>query len=64
MLSTFSWQILAFLRNEDGPTAAEYAGMLALIVLVLIVAINMVGQTTSSYWSKDAREIEAGLNGS
>ena len=32
-----------FLRNEDGPTAVEYAVMLALIIVVCITAITTVG---------------------
>ncbi|MCC6419018.1 MAG: Flp family type IVb pilin [Gemmataceae bacterium] len=32
-----------FLRREDGPTAVEYAVMLALIVVVCITAITALG---------------------
>lgn len=32
-----------FLRSEDGPSATEYAIMLALIVLVSVGAIGMIG---------------------
>ena len=32
-----------FLKNEDGPTAVEYAVMLALIVVVCLVAITALG---------------------
>jgi pilus assembly protein Flp/PilA len=35
--------LLAFLKAEDGPTAVEYAIMLALIVLVCIVSITSLG---------------------
>ena len=35
------------LREEDGPTAVEYAIMLALIVLVCIAAISAVGQSAN-----------------
>ena len=34
-----------FIKQEDGPTAVEYAIMLALIVLVCIAAIVSVGQS-------------------
>ncbi len=34
-----------FLREEDGPTAVEYAVMLALLLLVCIGSVAMVGQT-------------------
>jgi pilus assembly protein Flp/PilA len=33
-----------FLREDDGPTAVEYAVMLALIIVVCIVAITTLGQ--------------------
>ena len=37
-----------FLRAEDGPTAVEYAVMLALIVVVCIGAITALGQNANS----------------
>jgi pilus assembly protein Flp/PilA len=37
-----------FLLSEDGPTAVEYAIMLALIVLVCILAIQAVGTNASA----------------
>jgi pilus assembly protein Flp/PilA len=33
----------AFLQNEDGPTATEYAVMLALIIVVAIAAVTLLG---------------------
>jgi pilus assembly protein Flp/PilA len=32
-----------FLQREDGPTAVEYAVMLALIIVVCITAITTIG---------------------
>jgi pilus assembly protein Flp/PilA len=43
MLGMFRSAVLQFLREEDGPTAVEYAVMLALIVVVCIAAITMIG---------------------
>jgi pilus assembly protein Flp/PilA len=37
-----------FVRSEDGPTAVEYAVMLALIIVVCIAVITQVGTSTSS----------------
>ena len=34
-----------FIKQEDGPTAVEYAVMLALIVLVCIAAIVAIGES-------------------
>ena len=36
-----------FLRAEDGPTAVEYAVMLALIIVVCIAAISALGSNAS-----------------
>ena len=33
-------RVKQFLKSEDGPTATEYAVMLALIIVVLIASIN------------------------
>lgn len=33
-----------FLRSEDGPTATEYAVMLALIIVVALSAITLLGE--------------------
>jgi len=36
--------VVSFVRREDGPTAVEYAVMLALIIVVCIAAITTLGQ--------------------
>jgi pilus assembly protein Flp/PilA len=41
----------AFIKNEDGPTAVEYAVMLALIIVLCIVVIRQVGTSTSQTFS-------------
>jgi pilus assembly protein Flp/PilA len=45
-------QLLSFLRNEDGPTAVEYAVMLALIVVVCIAAITALGTAANNTFIK------------
>ena len=37
-----------FLKSEDGPTAVEYAIMLALIVIVCLGAITSIGTNAST----------------
>ena len=37
-----------FLVSEDGPTAVEYAVMLALIVIVCLTAIGAIGTNANS----------------
>jgi len=39
---------LAFLREEDGPTAVEYAVMLALIIVVAFASVMFIGTTSSA----------------
>jgi len=36
-------RVVNFLKREDGPTAVEYAVMLALIIVVCITAITALG---------------------
>jgi pilus assembly protein Flp/PilA len=43
-----------FLREEDGPTAVEYAVMLALIVVVCIAAITTLGSNANNTFSNVA----------
>jgi pilus assembly protein Flp/PilA len=43
--------LIAFLKNEDGPTAVEYAVMLALIIVVCIAAITNLGSNANSTFS-------------
>jgi pilus assembly protein Flp/PilA len=44
-------RVLRFLASEDGPTAVEYAVMLALIVVACVVIIQNLGTTVSSTFS-------------
>jgi pilus assembly protein Flp/PilA len=40
-----------FVKDEDGPTAVEYAVMLALIIVLCIVVIRQVGTSSSQTFS-------------
>ena len=44
-------QLVKFLKNDDGPTAVEYAVMLALIVVVCIAAITAIGSASNQTFS-------------
>jgi pilus assembly protein Flp/PilA len=46
-----------FLLSEDGPTAVEYAVMLALIVIVCLAAISAVGTNASTTFGNVANSI-------
>ena len=39
--------LVSFLKKEDGPTAVEYAVMLALIIVVCLAAITTLGQNAN-----------------
>jgi len=47
MFSFKQW-VSEFVRREDGPTAVEYAVMLALIIVVCIAAITTLGQNADN----------------
>jgi pilus assembly protein Flp/PilA len=48
MLSRIACFAHEFLKSEDGPTAVEYAVMLALIIVVCIGAITTLGQNANT----------------
>ncbi len=50
-----------FLREEDGPTAVEYAVMLALIIVVCVTAITTLGTNASNTFSNASLNIAAGM---
>jgi pilus assembly protein Flp/PilA len=50
---------LAFIKNEDGPTATEYAVMLALIIIAALTAITALGSRVSAIFS----EVTTGIGG-
>ena len=52
--------VRTFLISEDGPTAVEYAVMLALIVVVCLAAISSIGTNASNVFSSAASSLGAG----
>lgn len=48
-----------FLQNEEGPTAVEYAVMLALIVVVCIAAITALGTAANNTFGNAQLNISA-----
>ena len=49
--------VVNFLKREDGPTAVEYAVMLALIIVLCIAAITTLGKNANSTFSNVANSI-------
>jgi pilus assembly protein Flp/PilA len=47
----FGKALVGFLTDESGPTAVEYAVMLALIIVVCITAITTLGTNTNNTFS-------------
>ena len=48
----------AFLVNDDGPTATEYAVMLALIIVVCMVAISALSTSLQGVFTGIAGELD------
>jgi pilus assembly protein Flp/PilA len=57
MLISVKRFFVSFLIREDGPTAVEYAVMLALIVTVCISAINSLGVRANQTFTKISNTI-------
>ena len=51
-MKNFAQSVKRFLASEDGPTAVEYAVMLALIVVVCLTAIQAVGTNASAKFTQ------------
>jgi pilus assembly protein Flp/PilA len=50
-MSNFTTYVRHFLQSEDGPTAVEYAVMLALILVACITIIQTLGTSVSGTFS-------------
>ena len=53
----FAKSLVKFVKAEDGPTAVEYAVMLALIIVVCIGAITTLGGNAKSTFNNVAATI-------
>lgn len=56
-MSNFAYKIQRFWESEDGPTAVEYAVMLALIVVTCLAAITSIGSRAKSTFTKVAAQL-------
>jgi pilus assembly protein Flp/PilA len=52
--------VVRFLKGEDGPTAVEYAVMLALIIVVCIGAITQLGQGANTTFTNVGAALPTG----
>jgi pilus assembly protein Flp/PilA len=53
-------RIHSFLVSEDGPTATEYAVMLALIIIVALAAIETLGTKVQSIFTNVETSLPTG----
>ena len=51
-MTKFANSVKKFLVSEDGPTAVEYAVMLALIVVVCLASVSAVGSNANAKFNK------------
>lgn len=51
-MKNFATSVKKFLVSEDGPTAVEYAVMMALIIVVCIGTITTVGTNADTKFGK------------
>lgn len=56
-MESFAKKVQRFLVSEDGPTAIEYAVMLALIVIVCVGAITSLGERTNASLTDSAKKL-------
>ena len=56
-MNKFAARIVDFMKREDGPTAVEYAVMLALIIVVCITTIGTLGTNANKTFSGVASSI-------
>jgi pilus assembly protein Flp/PilA len=56
-MKSLTKKLQRFLASEDGPTAVEYAVMLALIIIVCLTAINAIGTNAKATFNNVANSI-------
>jgi pilus assembly protein Flp/PilA len=57
MTNTLVRKIGRFLGSDDGPTAVEYAVMMALIVIVCLAAIRAIGTNARTTFNSVAGQL-------
>jgi pilus assembly protein Flp/PilA len=55
----FGTSLVNFLKDESGPTAVEYAVMLALIIVVCITAISALGSNAAGTFNNVANTVKS-----
>ena len=52
MLKHMAARVKGFLESEDGPTAVEYAVMLALVIVVCLTVIATLGTNSKATYTR------------
>ena len=58
-MKRFLSKVQHFVKSEDGPTAVEYAVMLALIIIVCLAAIQAVGTQANTTFTNIKDELKS-----
>jgi len=56
-MKSFLKKVQRFLVSEDGPTAVEYAVMLALIIIVCLTTIGNIGTNANQTFDTVAQQL-------
>jgi pilus assembly protein Flp/PilA len=57
-MKSLAQKVQRFLVSEDGPTAVEYAVMLALIIIVCLTAISSIGTHANTTFTHVANSLQ------
>jgi len=58
-MKSLAQKVQRFLESEDGPTAVEYAVMVALVAIAIITAVTNMGSALSTKFG----EVETSIKG-
>lgn len=56
-MNKFAEKFVRFMKEEDGPTAVEYAVMLALIIVVCLGTVGLIGTNANTKFQTIADEL-------
>jgi pilus assembly protein Flp/PilA len=61
-MNKFANSVVEFLKEEDGPTAVEYAVMLALIVVVCLGTVGTLGSNANDRFDDVSKKLSGATN--
>ncbi len=62
MFKPISKRVLRFLIEDDGPTAVEYAVLLALIVVAVIASVGQLATATKNNFNSSGAAINSAIS--